>query len=504
MALNNPVYFAFILEMSRESRQRLREEAKQREMRMARGRKFHWLLPLIAVAIIAVGAFVWNHFRSQSQKKLGIVAAQPAPFRTPRTLKELLALPPAQLDRCDIGLMNILCAERLPGAENLNVDACLKQLDDWAQQVKSETQRHEYRFNDHPDQFRNSLGYYRMMMLGTVLVQDLGIQYNPRLSLPQMDGKRPTLADGADSKNVFIHGLLEGKHLGTCASMPVLVAVIGRRLGYPVNLAGAKLHLYVRYEEPNGKHFNIEPTVTDVFLTPTDEDYKKGNDRFPATDDEIKGYSWLRPLSNREVLSDFLNTRAICLGDAKRYDEAEQTFLLSASFWKETPQRKKSLDYYLQILKDAPGGDKWETLWDEVGRLDVPQGTRSGYFDNRKAQIHYFMNDNTNLPAVAKTVDDLKIELAEYQSQIVSSDPDLMLYRQHILKVLRKKSGNIIRIPVEVLPPPLNRGTITPAYLDQLEPLHLEDMEAIIAEFWDYYKQTTPDWMEQASLLPSW
>ena len=79
-----------------------------------------------------------------------------------------------------------------------------------------------------------------MMMLGTVLAQDLGIGYNPKLALPQLDGEIPTLAQAANSKDVFIHGLLNGNHLGTCASMPVLVVAIGRRLGYPVNLAGAK------------------------------------------------------------------------------------------------------------------------------------------------------------------------------------------------------------------------------------------------------------------------
>jgi len=499
--LKNPGFSVSILKMSRESRQRLREEAMQREMRLARRRKVRLILPLIAIFIISVGAFVWNHRRSQPQKAVGIVAAQPAPFRTPRTLKELLALPPAQLDRCDIGLMNLLCAEGLPGAENLNVDECLKQLNDWAQQVKFETQRHEYRFNEHPEQFRNSLGYYRMMMLGTVLVQDLGIQYNPELALPQLDGKIPTLGQTANSKDVFIHGLLAGNHFGTCASMPVLVATIGRRLGYPVDLAGAKYHLYVRYEDYNGKHFNVEPTVTEAFLTPADEDYKSG--QFKTTDEELKGGGLLRPLSNREVLSYFLNTRAICLGDAKRYDEARQMFLLSAGFWKDSPQRQKSLAYYLNIVSNAPNGDKWDALWDEIEKLDVPQGSRSAYFDNRKAQVHYFMNDNTNWPAIENAGNGLKNELAEYRKQVSTGDPALLEYRQHILRI-SLKSGKNVRLPAEVLPPPLNRNTILSAYLDRIASLNLEDPDAIVDEFWNYYKQTTPGWMEQASLLPSW
>ena len=204
--------------------------------------------------------------------------------------------------------------------------------------------------------------------------------------------------------------------MGTCASMPVLVAAVARRLGYPVNLAGAKYHLYVRYEEPNSKHFNVEPTVTEAFLTPDDEEYKSG--QFKTTAEEIKGYTWLQPLSNKQLLAHFLNTRAICLGDAKRYDEAKQMFLLSASFWQETPQRKKSTSYYLQAINDAPTGDRWESLWEEVEKLDVPNGPRSAYFDNRKAQVHYFMNDNSDWPAIERAAKDLKQELAEYRWQL--------------------------------------------------------------------------------------
>ncbi|HEY2330187.1 MAG TPA: hypothetical protein VGI63_10295 [Verrucomicrobiae bacterium] len=73
--------------------------------------------------------------------------------------------------------------------------------------MKSETQLNEYHFNEHPEQFRNSLGYYRMMMLDEVLVQDLGIEYNPALAEYLEEGKRPTHGVfSTDSKNLFIHG----------------------------------------------------------------------------------------------------------------------------------------------------------------------------------------------------------------------------------------------------------------------------------------------------------
>ena len=73
-------------------------------------------------------------------------------------------------------------------------------------------------------------------MLEQVLVEDLGIQYNPALAEYLKSGKAPNHGVfSADSKNMFIHGLLDGSHYGTCASMPVLVVAVGRRLGYPLN-----------------------------------------------------------------------------------------------------------------------------------------------------------------------------------------------------------------------------------------------------------------------------
>ncbi len=76
-----------------------------------------------------------------------------------------------------------------------------------------------------------------MAMLATVLVQDLRIQYNPEREKQLENGHILRREDEktffADSKDVFIHGLLTGKHYGTCASLPFLYVAIGRRLGYP-------------------------------------------------------------------------------------------------------------------------------------------------------------------------------------------------------------------------------------------------------------------------------
>jgi hypothetical protein len=397
--------------------------------------------------------------------------------------------------------MNLLCAEGLPGAEDLNVQDCLKKLDDWAQRVKEETQRHEYRFNEHPEQFRNSLGYYRMMMLGTVLAQDLGIQYNPALLEYLEEGKAPIYGVfGADAKNIFIHGVLTGNHYGTCASMPVLVVAVGRRLGYPVNLAGAKLHLYVRYEDYNGKHINVEPTVTEGFLTPGDDDYKTG--QFAATDEEIRDYGWLRPYSNQEILSEFLGNRGVCLGMAKHYEEARQLDLKAASYASDTPLRRKNLQLVLEELKNAPLGDKMDDWRKEIASWEVPQGARDVYFENRRAQIRYFVGLCPDGAASQRAVDDLRGELAEYARQMTLTNPDSQFLDlgQNLLD-LASKSGQELKIPMEGLPPPLNQGAIPQDYLLCIKDFNLQDAGAVADAFWQHYHDITTDWSNQPSLL---
>lgn len=71
-------------------------------------------------------------------------------------LAALVALPAESLKQLDIARMNLLCAEALPGAENLNINGLLAVIDQMAVRVKSETERHAYRFQQKPGEFENS------------------------------------------------------------------------------------------------------------------------------------------------------------------------------------------------------------------------------------------------------------------------------------------------------------------------------------------------------------
>ena len=241
----------------------------------------------------------------------------------PETLAELLALPPARVEKLDLALLSLLTAQGLRGSENLNVRECLKTLDEWTQQVDREIKRNYHRFVEHPEEYHDSEGEFRMGMLITILQQDLKAHYSPARAAPMIRGEwEPNDMFFADSKETFIHGLLSENHAGTCSSLPVLYAAIAQRLGWPVHLAMTKVHLFVRYEEGD-KHLNIDGSGEGFNIYP-DEFYKSWP--FPTTDEEIKTYSLLQPLSNQQALGAFLCNRAGNFKSAKKFDESAESW----------------------------------------------------------------------------------------------------------------------------------------------------------------------------------
>jgi hypothetical protein len=239
-----------------------------------------------------------------------------------KDLTQPLKLAPEQLQGVDVARLNLLCAEGLPRAENLDVKRLLKTLDDWANQVRVATSRNLYRFQHHPEEYERSEAYFRMLVMITVLQRDLGLRYNPgRIAAPTVTD----LNSGeffADSKDLFLHGLLGDRRMGTCASMPVLYVAVGRRLGYPLHLVRGKSHLFMRWETSDGKErLNIEGSARGLVTHP-DEHYKSWP--FPIEEQEIQDGQYLKNLTSAEELAEFLVTRACCLARNGRASEARQ------------------------------------------------------------------------------------------------------------------------------------------------------------------------------------
>jgi len=219
--------------------------------------------------------------------------------------------------------MNLLCAESLPGAENLNVDESLATLDSWAQHIKSEIDRNFHHYSDDSAYFYNSTNFYKMAMMAVVLYEDYNIRYNPKW----MAAPGTEQADDhffADSRDILIHGLIGDEHLGTCSSMPVLYIALGRRLGYPLKLVKAKGHLFMRWDTPTEK-FDMDATGKGLNKY-DDEEYKQWP--FPLTEADIQEEDYLKSLSPREELSVFLSIRGACQNDNGQLGDALASFSL--------------------------------------------------------------------------------------------------------------------------------------------------------------------------------
>jgi len=350
--------------------------------------------------------------------------------RQPQTLQELLQIPPDQLEGVDIAVMNLLCAEGLRGSEDLDIQQCLDRLDAWTLHVGQETKRNFHHFLERPKEFNNSLAYYRLGMLGTVLAEDLRIQYNPELERRLLQGAlesesvEQSNAFFSSSRDVFIHGLLSGKHYGTCASMPFLYAAIARRLGYPVTIAARKYHLYIRYEDGNGGHLNMEATENLGFATPTDQEYRTGP--FPMTQEEIDGCGWMRPLSNKEILGICLVNRANCLRSMKQYDAEIRTLAHAARYLPDTVLMKRVIEKNQELARNLHAADRWDELWAELEALVPPTaGPMFEHFQNRKLQVQFYMNQSTNLAEIEKAVSEFREDMRRFRNQISDDLPTL-------------------------------------------------------------------------------
>jgi hypothetical protein len=283
------------------------------------------------VAVTSLGAFIVASSRAEkgteqqtantdygkrlppaSTSKTDSVSPIPVP-----TMKDLLTSPGVIL-KCDIAVMNLLCAQGLPGSENLDIQKCIRLLNDWTAHTKSETAKYLPAFYRNPKIGDNSEAKYRMLTMAAVLVEDMKCDYNMDLVASGIMANEQSTAFFRDSRDVFIHGLLMDKRRGTCSSMPVLLTAMSQRLGYPVKLATVKGHLIAIWDDGK-ERFNIGYAGKGITFD-TDDFYKKWPK--PISDDEYKSGLYLQPLSNNEVLSIFLSIRAMCSLEHRNYEEA--------------------------------------------------------------------------------------------------------------------------------------------------------------------------------------
>ena len=224
----------------------------------------------------------------------------------------------------DVAEIDLTCAVGLPGAEKLHIPACLAWIDHAAAWVRHQTHSTLDQFGRDPERYGRSEGLFRVLAIDSVLRRGMGVRYNSEV---MADLDRPLL----DSRDDFLHGIIEGCG-GTCASLPVLYAAVGRRLGYPLRLVTTARHMFVRWDDPGGEQFNIEISNAGGVGTPPDDRYLD----WPVP---IRGTRWeeifhRRSLTPREELARAWTKRAFCLQANGLAREAVKAFAIA---WSLTP-----------------------------------------------------------------------------------------------------------------------------------------------------------------------
>jgi hypothetical protein len=128
------------------------------------------------------------------------------------TLESLRDLSDEGLAGLDLARVDLACAGGLPGAERLDVPACLAWIDHAAAWARHHTEGILDQFRRHPEQYDDSEGIFRVVAVDSVLRRGMGVRYNQeRIDDPE---------EFTDSRDDFLHGIIEGWG-GTCASLPV-------------------------------------------------------------------------------------------------------------------------------------------------------------------------------------------------------------------------------------------------------------------------------------------
>ena len=215
--------------------------------------------------------------------------------------RELCNLSNEELGRYDIAAVNLACAVGLPGSEVIDAAGCLNALDSWAVGIRRATE-HALKtvYYRDPARYDHSEPLFRMVKLALTLRNQCGVYYNPAKI-----GAKPD--DPFDLDEQYIYGAIQGPG-GTCATLPMVYAAVGRRLGYPIKLVLAKNHLFCRWEDPiTSERVNIEGTNLHGVDSYSDDYYRKWP--YPISAVEEEQCRLLKSLTPREELATFIYSR---------------------------------------------------------------------------------------------------------------------------------------------------------------------------------------------------
>lgn len=251
-------------------------------------------------------------------------------------------LPAEERAELHLGFLNLVCSLGLPGSEEIDLDASVQTVERYANTVERWTgAAYTEHFLPNPGAFNNSEAFFRAVSLVIALQRHCGVEYDP--SKIGLGPDEPFVFD-----DYFIRGVLQGEK-GTCATMPVIFAAVGRRLGYPIRLVCAKAHMFCRWDDPTtGERFNMEGACEGFDAFP-DNHYR--NWPKPISSDEERKFGYLRSMTPSEELAEFIARRATFQQDRLQFREAAEAFAIASDLDRDYARCSSSLLNCLKLWK---------------------------------------------------------------------------------------------------------------------------------------------------------
>jgi len=212
-----------------------------------------------------------------------------------------LAMPDSELEKADVLELNLLVAKGLPECQGLDIAACKQQLDHWANEVRKTLADDPMGFEREKEKWGTRLRF-ELTVMGSVLMEDHQVRYVEKL-------------DHCNADHKFAQGVLKSS-TGSCATLPVVWAALGQRLGYPIKIALAPGHLYC-VVNTGAEKINIETTASAHLSMNSDEKIRQW-----CPDALVKDGTFMRPLSNRELIGLFLMIRGEVWGARLEHEKS--------------------------------------------------------------------------------------------------------------------------------------------------------------------------------------
>lgn len=196
------------------------------------------------------------------------------------------------------------------------------------------------------------------------------------------NGNRPftyDLADplGKDRNNKLLSTYLRTRK-GNCVSMPILVLILGQRLGLIVTLATAPEHVLVKFVDDEGHWLNVEATAGGFKY---DSSYERETG---ITQVAIKNEIYLRPLSPRESVGVMSSTLMEHYAALKRGDDLMTVadIALSANPKDTVAMVQKANAYYLQLQ------DRYASKYPRP--MDIPKDKQADFQELSRENLTWF------------------------------------------------------------------------------------------------------------------